>query len=251
MENKQRNLKLGAFTILSCAIIFAVITFILEPISVLTLSDITVSQTILPRIVAIVLELAETAAFAFCYSVIIFAAVVRSTRSGFAFFGIYAAACLVRRACVLLITFLTYRYIDENDIFGVCAALAFEYIMAFAVSTVAVVLGNRYRDNCKEIQKAARIAGDSSVNLSLEFTSVFSKKNPLQVAMLTAGIILSAVKLGMRISSDIKYSSFFGAPTGVGEILIMIVYYLSDILVCAIFYALSWLIITKLQKRYQ
>ncbi len=253
MENKQMKIKLGTLTVLCCAIIFAVITFIIEPISVITLSDITLSSTILPRFVSIVLELAETAAFALCYSVIIFASVTRTQGSGFAFLGIYAAACLVRRVCVLCITYFTYNYIDSTDIFSVCTVLVFEYVMAIAVTLVASIVGKHYRADLAELKKAARIAGDSS-NVEIverpEFTSVFSKHNPLQLCMLVSGIMLSAVKLGMRINSDIKYNSFYGAPSSVSEILIMVVYYLSDILVCAIFYALSWLITAKLCKNY-
>ncbi len=250
MRIKQNKMRLGALAALGCAAIFAVITFILEPISVFAVSDITVSKTVLPRILDIILDLTETAAFAFCYSVIIFASVTRTRKSGFAFFGIYAAACFVRRASVLGITLLTYNYIDSTDIFTLGAALIFEYILALAVTLVAVSVGMRYRQRQAEVKKAARIAGDSFEFDNFNFTSVFSSHNPLQLCMLIAGIILSFLKLGMRIRSDIKYTSFYGAPSGIGEILIMIVYYLSDIFVCAIFYALSWLIMTRLQKKY-
>ncbi len=250
MKNENKKMKLSTLMILGCATVFAIITFILQPIAVVTVSDITLSKTILPRIVNIILDLAETFAFAFCYSTIIFASVTKSKKSGFAFLGIYMAASLVRRVCVLLITFITYNYLDGTDIFSVCAALAFEYILALIVTLVAVVIGEYYRARCAEIQKAARITGDSSCGNRLEFTAVFSNQNPLQRCMLFAGIVLSVVKMGMRISSDMKYNSFYGAPTEIGEILIMAAYYLSDILVCAVFYALSWLMMTRLEKQY-
>ncbi len=250
MKNENKKMKLGTLMILGCATVFAIITLILQPIYVVTVSDITVSKTVLPRIVNIILDLTETLAFAFCYSVIIFAAVTKSKKSGFVVFGIYFAASLVRRACVLLITHLTYHGLTPTDWFSVCAALAFECVLALIITFVAVVVGERYRARRAEIQKAARIAGDSSYNNGLEFTAVFSKQNPLQLCMLVAGIALSVVKIGMRISSDIKYNSFYGAPTETGEILIMAAYYLSDILVCAVFYALSWLMMTKLEKQY-
>ncbi len=250
MKKEQRNIGLGTLTVLGCATVFAIITFILEPILVAAVSNITISKTLLPRILEIILDITETAAFAFCYSVIIFASVTRSQKSGFSIFGIYAAACLVRRACVLGITFITYNYIDGTDIFSVCATLAFEYAMAFFVTVVAITVGNRHRAFRSELQKAARITGSSHELGNLEFTEIFSRHNPLQLCMCIAGVMLSVIKLGMRAVSDIKYNSFYGAPTDVGEILIMIVYYLSDILVCAVFYALSWLIITRLQRKY-
>ena len=61
--------------------------------------------------------------------------------------------------------------------------------------------------------------------------------------------MLSFIKIAMRINHDIKYTKIYGAPDGVGEILTMIVYYTSDILVGVIFYALAWLITSKLLQR--
>ncbi len=247
-NTKKDGVRLVAFMALSCAVLFSVITFIIEPVSVFALSDITVRDTLLPNIIDIIRDLAENAAFAFCYSAIIYAAVKRSTRAAWGLLGIYALGCLLRRACVLLMTYITYSYIDATDILSVCAALLFEYILALAVTLFSVNIGKGYRTRTAQTEKAARIKGDLSLVPRIEFDSVFSKDNPLELCALIAGILLSAVRIAMRIETDIKYTLVYGAPS-IGEILIMIVYYMSDILVCAIFYALSWYILSRLTQK--
>ena len=59
------------------------------------------------------------------------------------------------------------------------------------------------------------------------------------------GIILSAVKIVSRIIYDLSY----GAPDNAKEILTMVIYYFSDVLICVIFYALCWLLFSTLYKR--
>ena len=245
----EQKINLYKILICSCAILFAAITFVLEPISVWTLSDITVSVSIVPDIINIILELAENLAFAVCYSIIIYAAILRSSKAAFALCGVYAIACFVRRLAVLGITYVTYSYIDATDIFNVCAYLLLEVAMALTVVAFSTFLGKRYRAQLAQKQKAAQALGNLSLVEEINFSSVFTKSNPIQCGALFAGVMLSFIKIAMRINHDIKYTKIYGAPDGVGEILTMIVYYTSDILVGVIFYALAWLITSKLLQR--
>lgn len=251
MKNKDRKNDLRLFGIMavSCAVIFSLITFVIEPLSVFASTDVTVSMTLLPTVVDIIRELAENAAFAFCYSLVIYSAIMRSIKSTWGLFGVYVGACALRRASVLGISYLTYSYIDGTDIFSVCASLAIEALMMLTVTLISLSIGKKYNDKKAQTEKAARRTGDLSRVETIDFSSVFSKNNPMQVCALIAGVMLSVIKLIMRIDLDIKYTKFYGAPNGISEILVMIVYYMSDVLVCAIFYALSWIILSNLLKR--
>ena len=245
----EKKINLYKYLVCSCAIIFVVITFILEPISVWTLSDVTVSVSIIPEILNIILELAENLAFAVCYSITIYAAVTKSSKSAFALCGVYVLASFVRRLAVLGITYLTYSYVDGTDVFNVCAYLVLESAMIFIITSFASLLGKRYRAQLVQKQKAAQALGDLSLVEGIEFTSVFSKNNPIQCSTLFAGAMLSFIKIAMRINHDIKYTKVYGAPDGAGEVITMIVYYMSDILAGIIFYALAWLVSSRLIKK--
>ena len=69
-------------------------------------------------------------------------------------------------------------------------------------------------------------------------TKVFDKENPLQVCALLAGALLSLVKIVSRIIYDVSYSLFIGPPESLGEILAMVIYYLSDVSIAFVSYAL-------------
>ncbi len=251
MKNKDihKGVRLYAIMALACAVMFSVITFIIEPLSVFANSDITVSVTLAPNVIDIIRELAENTAFAVCYSAVIYAAVTKTAKRTWALFGIYVGACALRRLAVLGITFLTYSYVDSTDIFSVSSYFVFESLMMLTVTLVSLGIGKNYNARRAEIEKAARRTGDLSRIDAIDFSSVYSRRNPLQTCALVSGIMLSVIKLAMRIELDVKYTKFYGAPDGIGEILVMIVYYLSDILVCAIFYALAWLILSKFVKK--
>ena len=111
------------------------------------------------------------------------------------------------------------------------------------VALISVSIGRTYRESNVVKKKAAQRMGSLYSDNALSFNSVFSFKNPLAVCALIAGIILSAIKVCMRIGADILYTMEFGAPDGIAEIVLMIAYYSSDILVCALVYTLSWLIL--------
>jgi hypothetical protein len=64
---------------------------------------------------------------------------------------------------------------------------------------------------------------------------------------LAGGIMLSGINVAMRIYRDINY----GAPADIAEALIMAVYYLSDVLVLVVFYALSWFTLSKMVSKYR
>ena len=91
--------------------------------------------------------------------------------------------------------------------------------------------------------KKAALRLDSQIHESAtDFSCIYSKRNPLQRVALKTGIMLSVIKIITRIRYDIMY----GAPSGISEILIMVVYYLSDVLVFAVFYAICWIFLSKL-----
>lgn len=228
-----------------CAIAFSVMELVLTPLYIYLYSDITVSVTVLPNIAEIILELAEIFTFAVCYSLVIYCAVVKGGMSVVSLCSVYVLSTLIRRAVSLGISYLSYGFVEKSDIFNVSVYLAFEIIQITVVALIASLVGQKHRGLIAEKEKAARIIGDSSAIPKIEFKKIFSKENPLLVCALASGIMLSAVNVGMRIFYDISY----GAPSGIDEILTMIVYYLSDVLTAVIFYALSWIILSKTMKK--
>jgi hypothetical protein len=59
------------------------------------------------------------------------------------------------------------------------------------------------------------------------------------------GILLASIKIITRIIYDIGY----GAPINVLDLLRMMVFYLSDVLICAVTYLLSLLVLLSVDKK--
>ncbi len=243
-KSDNKSFKLNIFVLISLTVMFALNTFVLEPIFVFLDSDVTINA-IFTKIIETLLNLSEDIIFAICYASVIYAAVVKGTKKAVGVFGIYCVACAVRRLCVLGITYLTYSNIDYDDIASIFTALIYECLLALVIMLVSIFVGKRYQAYTLQKKKAAKVTGGCVSDAHKDFTRAFSNKNPLHICALISGVILSAIRLSMRLVSDIRYNKVYGAPSSVGEILIVIVYYLSDILVCAIVYALSWLLFTK------
>ncbi len=244
MKNKVENngLRLSLFMLICLSAIFAIITFIIEPLYLRFVSDITIRVTVLPSILDILRILAETLAFAVCYSVIIFTAVNFGTKRTFGIFGVYAAICTVRRLCVLVMTFIIYHSIEVGDIFNICVALAFECILALVVALISLRVSSSYNQKKADIKKAAGVTGDFSKLKPIEFNRVFSRANPFLLCSFICACILTVYNIFERILYDFS----LGAPDGAGEIIMMVAYYISDILFGMIFYAVCWLILSKL-----
>ena len=244
-NKKPRSFRPRLTLAVFCAVAFSVMELALTPLYIYMYSDITVSVTVLPNLVELVLKLAEIFTFAVCYSLVIYCAVTRGRRHAASLCGIYASATVIRRLASLGISYASYGYVDSSDIFNVSVYIVLELLQITAVTLIALRVGKKYNALRDEELRAARRVGDSSDIRKLKFTRVFSKENPLLVCALASGIILAVINIAMRIFYDISY----GAPSGIDEVFIMSAYYLSDILTAVIFYTLSHIILSRIFKR--
>ncbi len=235
---KGKALPLKSIMAISCVVLFAVTTLLSQLYVVLDSNVVTRNEFVLFAIDAINTGVLENIAFAIFYSVIAYCAVVYSTKKLIAVCGIYLGFSVLRRAILVLLTYLTFR---EFDYINPLIYIAIEAIQMLLVALISVSIGNSHKETVVSKQKASLRMGSLYYEDSFNFDSVFSTKNPLQSCALIAGIMLSLINVGMRIGSDITYTMVHGAPDGASEIILMAAYYLSDVLVCVLVYAVSWL----------
>ena len=79
----------------------------------------------------------------------------------------------------------------------------------------------------------------------LPFSKFINWYNPLLRSALKTGILILAIKLATRIVNDIMY----GAPTSVGEVILMAVYYLSDVIYGAVAYIIIVLTMSAVYEK--
>jgi hypothetical protein len=79
----------------------------------------------------------------------------------------------------------------------------------------------------------------------LPFSKLINWNNPLQRSAIKMSLLILLIKLVTRVINDISY----GAPESVGEVLIMVLYYLSDIIYGAVAYLISIFVISQFYEK--
>ena len=226
-------------TAIICAVMYILTQLVLTPIYTVILSNRVYQTTFLPYVLRLVLSLAEVLTFGLCYSVVIYTAVMRRYRTSAAVCGIYVAASVIRRAAALGVSFMMYGFVDMRDIFNVSLPVAIEAIQIFIVFLATYLSCKSYRQALAVYVARRGSAGELD-------RPCFERKSPLFIGALTSAVMLATVNVSMRIYSDIGY----GAPSGLSEVLVMIAYYLFDVLLGVLLYAVCRTFISILLKRY-
>lgn len=216
-------------------------------------TNIVLYTSILPEILSVLIELVEVILFAFGFSLLIYTSYLRyPLRSAIGLTGIFSAAALFRRLCDITVIVIVYGELGAYDLIEGVTYLLLDLLLIWVILGVIRLSASRYDRNLATKNPVSVLFTDDGlpevdITAFYPFKKVYSKENPIQGCVLVIGGILSAVKVISRIIYDIEY----GAPDGIGEILTMIVYYGSDLLIGLIFYVLSTLILGKLFRRIQ
>ncbi len=194
----------------------------------------------LPFVMRLLLELIDVAIFAGAYFCIVYAFFRISIKKAWLFPVLYLILSLLRRALTLLLQFVQVQYIGSDDILSLVLYYIFDVVQLCIVIAVVIY----------EVRKSRRFINnykDAGLDIPkfLPFTNVFSKNNPFQMCSLKLAIMISGIKIGTRIVSDLYY----GAPESLAEALIMIAYYASDLLNGVIFYTILWFLFSNINKK--
>ena len=139
------------------------------------------------------------------------------------------AVAFLRRIADLIMTIIIYGAIDGTDILSILFSVAMETVQVLAVYLISsCVLKNH------EVPTAEY----------LPLKKIYSKGNPLQISAIFAGLVLSAVKVLSRIIYDV----FYGLPESLIEVLSMILFYASDMLVSVIAYGAILIIVAGIHR---
>jgi len=208
-------------------------------------NNIVYMNSALMYVLEIGLQLLDLALYAVAFSFFVFATQRYGFRASVPFFISYTVLTVLRRILSLVLELLLSGAVGADDFVSIGVYFLLDMV------TCAVVLGiiayefKKYNAYLAEWKKAQRALGKDDAPPALcPFEKLYSRANPLQVCALKIGVLLSAVKILSRIIFDIYY----GAPTTFSEVLIMVIYYLSDILIGVLVYAAMFWIFGRLYK---
>ena len=120
---------------------------------------------------------------------------------------------------------------------------ALQLIQLLAVYLFSYSDSNKFKMYVDSLGSPMKIS--ESPQKILPFAKLFDWNNPLQRSSAKMSMVIFAIKVFTRLINDITY----GAPASLGEVLIMCVYYLSDMLYGIVAYLLASLAISILYDR--
>ena len=231
----EPRLKKAYLGVMAAAIAFFYILTVLLGIVYATVSNnIVYMNSFLMYTIEIGLQLLDLAVYSVAFAFFLYATHRYQLRGAIPFFGIYIGLTALRRVAALLLEILLSGSIGADDVWSTVIYFALDLLTCFIVIAIAALEFKKYRTHLKEWQKLQRNLGNDAQPPALyPFEKLFSRKNPLQVCAIKVAILLSVVKIFSRLIFDL----YIGAPTGISDLLIMIIYYLSDILIGVIVYA--------------
>ncbi len=232
-NTKATRKRLRLCVILTTLVLFGLSCFLLSPLYVSLSSNIVYSDSFITDLVNLINNIFYIAVYAICFSAFIYSVYKCTARRSVSLVIVYCVAVLLRyMANVAVQTFTDGVFPMLEDLYPTLLAYLFDLITAFAVLLIAHL-------SIKEIHTA------KASRSYLPFDKLYTSSNPLQKASLLTGILLASIKVLTRVVYDIGY----GAPTSILDLLRMIVYYLSDVLICVVIYLVSLLLIMYFDKK--
>ncbi len=232
------------FMTVSVAVLYVVsllLGFVYSSVS----NNIVYMSSALMYVLEISLQLLDLALYAVAFSFFIFATHRYGFRASVPFFISYAVLTACRRILSLVLELLLSGSVGADDFVSIGVYFLLDMITCAVVLAIIAYEFKKYNGYLREWKKAQRALGkDDTAPALCPFTKLYNRANPLQVCALKIGILLSSVKILSRIIFDLYY----GAPTTLSETLIMVIYYLSDILIGVLVYAAMFWIFGRLYK---
>ena len=241
--------KISLTLIVCAAIFFSLQTFILNPLYVYTSSNVLFSTTPLPEIIGLLNDVSYPLGYALCFASV--------TYSIFKF-----SFARSKRPIIILCVAFFLRYIANYTVssiteggfrfweFPSSVLLPFGLDIAMLAIICAIVCSRikKYYEAYVTTQKANITLGNKTPSIHEDVfvdQALVSFKNPLHYSAAITGIVLSATKILTRVRFDLSV----GAPSAAADVIWMIAYYVSDLLIAVLVYAASLLLFSYLERK--
>ena len=143
----MKKLSLYKLMALSCSAIFAILVLLLSPIYIRVNADIVLRETLLTDVIYLLIQLFEILAFAVAASLIIHAAISKDYKKAWGLFGIYCAATAIRRIITLIISLITFGYLDELEIFSTWVYTLFDAAQISIITAIVLKIAHDHTEN--------------------------------------------------------------------------------------------------------
>ena len=238
---------------LFCALPVLLNTLLITPLYVVLENDVAFSGSFLTMLIYYIKDLFEVIAFSVAYSVIIFSVLLLSKRKARLAVLLYTVIYFLQIPLKLIMNIPLYGSLGSIDDIVLDVIYLTIYFLFYMLQLLIVWLfattdTNKYLRYIAFIKERKNKKGKvlpEDAEAVLPITKFFNRFNPLQRSAFKMSMLILAIKLFSRIINDIAY----GAPSSFGEVAIMLVYYVSDLLYGIVAYVIALLVFTFIHSK--
>ena len=192
-------------------------------------------------------------AFSSAYALIIFSALLLDGKRSRFIALFYAITYLLVIPVKMLMNVVIYGSLGSTSQIIIDVIYLGVYFVLYLIQLLVVYIfaatdSSRYISSLEALRASKRDkARQRAENIEsvLPFSKFIDWYNPLQRSAIKMSALITAIKVGTRIINDVSV----GAPESFGEVMIMVVYYLSDFIYGAVAYIVAIFVISLFFER--
>lgn len=226
---------------------------IIIPIYATLEADVVYSGSLLTIVIKYLQDFFDLFAFSSAYALIIFSALLLDGKRSRFIALFYAITYLLVIPVKMLMNVVIYGSLGSTSQIIIDVIYLGVYFVLYLLQLLAVYIfaatdSSRYISSLEVLKASKRDkARQRAENIGsvLPFSKFFDWYNPLQRSTVKMSALITAIKVGTRIINDVSV----GAPESFGEVMIMVVYYLSDFIYGAVAYIVAIFVISLFFER--
>ena len=254
LNNKKRVSKMTwLFMALFFLLPLILNNLIIIPIYATLEADVAYSGSLLTIVIKYLQDFLDLFAFSSAYALIIFSALLLDGKRSRFIALFYAITYLLVIPVKMLMNVVIYGSLGSTSQIIIDVIYLGVYFVLYLIQLLVVYIfaatdSSRYISSLEALRASKRDkARQRAENIGsvLPFSKFFDWYNPLQRSAIKMSVLITAIKVGTRIINDVSV----GAPESFGEVMIMVVYYLSDFIYGAVAYIVAIFVISLFFER--
>lgn len=254
LNNKKRvSRMLWLFMALFFLLPLILNNLVIIPIYATLEADVVYSGSLLTVVIKYVQDFFDLFAFSSAYALIIFSALLLDGKRSRFIALFYAITYLLVIPVKMLMNVVIYGSLGSTSQIIIDVIYLGVYFVLYLIQLLVVYIfaatdSSRYISSLEALRASKRDkARQRAENIGsvLPFSKFIDWYNPLQRSAIKMSVLITVIKVGTRIINDVSV----GAPESFGEVMIMVVYYLSDFIYGAVAYIVAIFVISLFFER--
>ena len=245
IDKERGKGKLFVFLSLLCLLPVLLNTLIIVPIYASLESNVLYHGSLVSVLIKYLQDFFDLCAFSASYSLLIFSALLLEKKQTATVVIFYSVTFVLQIPLKILINALIYGSLGNDleivmDVVYLSVYFALQMLQLLAVYIITSIDSGKFKLYAASLDDP-KVKSRIEEKKILPLSRLIDWNNPLQRSAIKMSALILAIKLITRIINDISY----GAPESLGEVLIMIVYYLSDLIYGAVAYFIAIFVISR------